>query len=1781
MEPEHIPDEDEGLEILYKPLGNVLHGTTKELPPRTDIVSFDAAQHEKEFQDAIQWGDCPTPYRQAIENLIKRYWDVFAVEGLKKPIRGYEFNIDTGTSKPICCKIPRYGPHETRVINQIVEGLQANGVIEDDDGPWGAMVVLAAKPDQAHKHWAEFIWRLCVSYRKLNTITRPFIYPARRCDDAVRALGLSRFYITMDLYWGFWQVALALASRSKTAFFIPGGKSRWTRMPMGGLNSHGAFCAIVDSVKRRWSKKFAEKFEDRFNSIFVEVRIKDAHSADAEVIVDDLMLHSTDAKCLIEYFQIVLETLQHFSITVNLKKCRFFPTKAEFVGIDVTPDGNVPAESKNDALMKMCAQTPNSTTDLRRIIGFFGFYQEWIPWYEIRISRWRQHLKDAPPTEPDAPDSVIYMRSIWKTEDDELLQELLAAILERPVLARPNYDRRFYLKTDWSKFGMGAVVLQADPIDPAALAAEEEEIKGTPCVFDKTLSNRAFRLLPVAFASRQCTKSEASDHSYTGEAFTGRWGMRKFKIYLWSREFTWLCDCSGLEKFFEAEDLANHPLQRARQDMLRFHFTFAHRPERMMVEVDTLSRYNRQAQAQRDQHRIEAGRASSETASSVSFATATLFSVPAIPFAMWPVKEAISQTSAQTMLSKACSVSRTIWDIDAAMSTTDSAAQLAGFECILTLETESKLTWNKDVNVDPRNSGASIITPYTPMEEWRAATFERSADWIVINVDETWSSRQTEIAETMIVTGLDKGGTTAVMVFTVTAAAVTHVLVKNVTKKIPYGWTWHTLRAEATNYGAAIESDVRCHLLVPDDFEWSQFELVRTPAATLAERLPGSAPPAYLSEHSDKLPEPIIKYCPHHDDQNLGQNKARMIALAKRRRMDDIGTPIFDTEAPAPKLTRGREIEWRSYPFAILAQQDDQAKVRGIHTTELLDVLGFSELRAQAILQNATFSNMNPELKDATPAEFKAAIFAAIKEVEDRYPRLQGEDLPVTAFQEIEGADETLRVMLQSEIRNPLSLALPDIATWKDATALDPDMSRLVKILKGEEGYSKLEWNERSYMKEYENNRLEEQDGLIYRYEASVRRSLRQIRALLVPPSLRSVVTAACHSTPMAGHMDEHKTLWRIASRFWWPMMARDTTKAVRECAHCRVSNITSHEAQQILKTVTSDCPFDVMSFDIWKPGDMPSTLRPGKSKTVTMLLTGMCVMTGHAAAGFIEGEGPSSEEVTRVLFTHFIAAYGLPKLIIIDKGSEFMGLLVKTCDAVGIKYHAVSRENHKAVLVERFHRYLNKVQKIHAMDCETFDDWLIGTIFAIYAWNSAPVDGTDIVRSYAALGREFPFPIDTSVTTRQENDNTNYGELTIAHVEGAFPLLFRQRELLKILIRDRREYHRSLRNKDKHPKTFAVGDLVLIRKQVQTSIKKGPQKLQMSARGPYRVLETLSENTYTVCKLPFDESVGGRPGIPYKESAARMEKLPSQLVIHRHTDGTDSNWANYKHAFVPSPLQHTLGALDFGRFHQVNNQPYAYEPIADLWGSLDDEDAAPEQPPSHGQPPDLQPALRVPGHIGGAGGERSPKRVKFNEPTPGPARHPRVNTRSQTVAARRTEEQQAPLNYKRLVENIISSRDKMLFIWYQQAGTIAKKWYLVEARLPDADAIGAFRAGCSIHVRFYVRNVDDSKKLPGRLCRQWPEIHELRKNGTFGRMLALRPGKVKGFLEKQPNYAAYEKVVQIQDQILWGPFNFAPPKDVNNRSNIVRTDDWERFKAVCETKDIDTSTVDTIVPLL
>ena len=94
---------------------------------RQDLISYQENKDSEELHAHIKIGeDASNEHKSTIINLVKKYWDSFCKKGARRHILNYEFSIDTGTAKPVCCKKSRYGPHESKIIMEHVKTLLGN-----------------------------------------------------------------------------------------------------------------------------------------------------------------------------------------------------------------------------------------------------------------------------------------------------------------------------------------------------------------------------------------------------------------------------------------------------------------------------------------------------------------------------------------------------------------------------------------------------------------------------------------------------------------------------------------------------------------------------------------------------------------------------------------------------------------------------------------------------------------------------------------------------------------------------------------------------------------------------------------------------------------------------------------------------------------------------------------------------------------------------------------------------------------------------------------------------------------------------------------------------------------------------------------------------------------------------------------------------------------------------------------------------------------------------------------------------------------------------------------------------------------------------------------------------------------------------------------------------------------------------------------------------------------------------------------------------------------------
>ena len=99
------------------------------------------------------------------------------------------------------------------------------GAIRESQSPFSSNVVLVRKQDKS--------LRLCIDFRRLNNRTVKDAYSLPRIEETIDTFTGSKYFSTLDLRSGYWQVGVKEADKHKTAFSVePLGLFECNRMAL-------------------------------------------------------------------------------------------------------------------------------------------------------------------------------------------------------------------------------------------------------------------------------------------------------------------------------------------------------------------------------------------------------------------------------------------------------------------------------------------------------------------------------------------------------------------------------------------------------------------------------------------------------------------------------------------------------------------------------------------------------------------------------------------------------------------------------------------------------------------------------------------------------------------------------------------------------------------------------------------------------------------------------------------------------------------------------------------------------------------------------------------------------------------------------------------------------------------------------------------------------------------------------------------------------------------------------------------------------------------------------------------------------------------------------------------------------------------------------------------------------------------------------------------------------------------------------------------------------------
>lgn len=121
------------------------------------------------------------------------------------------------------------------------------GIIRPSESAWSTPILIVPKNIDAS---GKQKWRLVVDFRKVNEKTIDDKYPIQNISDVLDKLGKCKYFTTVDLASGFYQVEMDPLDIPKTAFNVEHGHFEFLRMPIGLKNSPSTFQRVMDNILR-------------------------------------------------------------------------------------------------------------------------------------------------------------------------------------------------------------------------------------------------------------------------------------------------------------------------------------------------------------------------------------------------------------------------------------------------------------------------------------------------------------------------------------------------------------------------------------------------------------------------------------------------------------------------------------------------------------------------------------------------------------------------------------------------------------------------------------------------------------------------------------------------------------------------------------------------------------------------------------------------------------------------------------------------------------------------------------------------------------------------------------------------------------------------------------------------------------------------------------------------------------------------------------------------------------------------------------------------------------------------------------------------------------------------------------------------------------------------------------------------------------------------------------------------------------------------------------------
>ena len=195
--------------------------------------------------------------------------------------------------------------------------------------------------------------RFCVYFRQLNAATVKDAHPLPRVDNLLDSLHGARWFSTLDLKSGYWQVPILEQDKEKTAFHTSSGHLyEFNQVPFGLCNAPATFSRLMDCV------------------------LSGLHWETCLFYLDDIIVFSSTWEEHLARLRQVFERLRHANLKLGANKCTFAAKEVSYMGHQVTEEGLLPDSALLAAIREI--PSPKTATEVRSFLGLAGYYRRYV-----------------------------------------------------------------------------------------------------------------------------------------------------------------------------------------------------------------------------------------------------------------------------------------------------------------------------------------------------------------------------------------------------------------------------------------------------------------------------------------------------------------------------------------------------------------------------------------------------------------------------------------------------------------------------------------------------------------------------------------------------------------------------------------------------------------------------------------------------------------------------------------------------------------------------------------------------------------------------------------------------------------------------------------------------------------------------------------------------------------------------------------------------------------------------------------------------------------------------------------------------------------------------------------------------------------------------------------------------------------------------------------------------------------------------------------------------------